>query len=133
MLLVAQVREDKCYDMTKEQKKMFGIEKLHIPRSEIPAVTHVDYSARIQTVHENTNPRFYHLLDKFEQNTGCSVLVNTSFNVRGEPIVCLPEDAYRCFMRTEMDYLAIENILLAKPDQPEWVETGDWRDEFELD
>ena len=133
MLLVAQVREDKCYDMTKKQKKMFGIEKLHIPRSEIPAVTHVDYSARIQTVHKNTNPRFYHLLDKFEQNTGCSVLVNTSFNVRGEPIVCLPEDAYRCFMRTEMDYLVIENILLAKADQPEWVESGDWRDEFELD
>lgn len=133
MLLVAQVREDKCYEMTGEQKKMFGIEKLHIPRSEIPAVTHVDYSARIQTVHKNTNPRFYHLLDKFEQNTGCSVLVNTSFNVRGEPIVCLPEDAYRCFMRTEMDYLVIENILLAKADQPEWVESGDWRDEFELD
>lgn len=133
MLLVAQVKENKHLTMTDSQKKLFGIEKLNIPRSEIPAVTHVDYSARIQTVHNETNPRFYQLLDAFEQRTGCPVLVNTSFNVRGEPIVCTPEDTYRCFMRTEMDYLVIENILLAKDQQPEWQETDDWQTEFALD
>ena len=120
-------------EMTEEQKQLFGIEKLNIPRSEIPAVTHVDYSARIQTVHPETNPRFYRLLDEFEKRTQCPVLVNTSFNVRGEPIVCTQEDAYRCFMRTEMDYLVMENVLLAKSDQPEWQEQGDWREEFALD
>ena len=133
MLLVAPVKKEKCHEMTSEQKNLFGIEKLNIPRSEIPAVTHVDYSARIQTVHPETNPRFYKLLDAFDQKTGCPVLVNTSFNVRGEPIVCTPEDAYRCFMRTEMDYLVLENYLLSKPDQPEWHEQGNWRDEYELD
>ena len=133
MLLVAPVREDKCKQMTDEQEQLFGIEKLNIPRSEIPAVTHVDYSARIQTVHEETNPRFHALLDAFDKQTGCPVLVNTSFNVRGEPIVCTPEDAYRCFMRTEMDYLVLENVLVAKTDQPEWKEEGNWRDEFALD
>jgi len=112
---------------------MFGIDRLNIPRSEIPAITHVDYSARIQTVHQETNPRFYRLLEAFESRTQCPVLVNTSFNVRGEPIVCTPEDAYRCFMRTEMDYLVLENFLLAKTDQPEWQEADDWRDEYELD
>ena len=119
--------------MSEEQEKLFGIDKLNIPRSEIPAITHVDYSARIQTVHDETNPRFYKLLAAFEEASGCPVLVNTSFNVRGEPIVCTPEDAYRCFMRTEMDYLVLENFLLAKQDQPEWREEGDWRDEYELD
>ena len=104
-----------------------------MPRSELPSITHVDYSARIQTVHEETNPRFHQLLDEFEAATGCPVLVNTSFNVRGEPIVCTPEDAYRCFMRTEMDYLVIENFLLHKDGQPEWQEAGDWRNEYELD
>ncbi|MCP3671412.1 MAG: carbamoyltransferase [Gammaproteobacteria bacterium] len=133
MLLVAPVKEDKRREMTEEEKQLFGIEKLNIPRSEIPAVTHVDYSARIQTVHPETNPRFYHLLEEFEKKTQCPVLVNTSFNVRGEPIVCTPEDAYRCFMRTEMDYLVMENVLLAKADQPEWQEQGDWREEFALD
>jgi carbamoyltransferase len=133
MLLVAPVKEDIRLAMTEEQKKLFGIEKLNIPRSQIPAVTHVDYSARIQTVHEETNPKFYKLLDAFEKQTGCPVLVNTSFNVRGEPIVCTPEDSYRCFMRTEMDYLVIENILLAKTDQPEWKESENWKTEFELD
>lgn len=133
MLLVAPVREERRIEMTEEQKKLFGIEKLNIPRSEIPAVTHVDYSARVQTVHRETNPRFHELLDVFEQRTGCPVLVNTSFNVRGEPIVCTPEDAYRCFMRTEMDYLVLENILLAKSDQPEWKEAGDWRAKLMLD
>jgi carbamoyltransferase len=107
MLLVAQVSHDKLVEMTEEQQKLFGIEKLNIPRSEIPAVTHVDYSARVQTVDPETNPRFYSLLDCFDQLTGCPVLINTSFNVRGEPIVFTPEDAYRCFMRTEMDYLVM--------------------------
>ena len=133
MLIVAPVAEPRRREMSDEEKGLFGIQKLHVPRSEIPAVTHVDYSARIQTVHTATNPRFHALLDAFEQRTGCPVLVNTSFNVRGEPIVYTPEDSYRCFMRTEMDYLVLENYLLAKPAQPEWVEQGDWRNEFELD
>jgi len=133
MLLVAPVKEDKRLAMTEEQQQLFGIEKLNIPRSQIPAITHVDYSARIQTVHSDTNPRFYKLLEAFEARTDCPVLVNTSFNVRGEPIVCTPEDAYRCFMRTEMDYLVLENMLLSKQDQPEWQEEGNWRDEYALD
>ena len=133
MLLVAPVKNEKCREMTAEQQQLFGIDKLNIPRSELPSITHVDYSARIQTVHVETNPRFHHLLDEFETATGCPVLVNTSFNVRGEPIVCTPEDAYRCFMRTEMDYLVLENFLLSKDGQPEWQETGDWRNEYELD
>ena len=133
MLIVAPVKEDKRSLMTAEQEKLFGIDKLNIPRSQIPAVTHVDYSARVQTVHPETNPRFYDLLDAFENRTGCPVLVNTSFNVRGEPIVNTPEDAYRCFMRTEMDYLVMENILIDKKTQPEWKEDGDWRNEFALD
>ena len=119
--------------MTDEQQQLFGIEKLNVPRSEIPAVTHVDYSARVQTVHEETNPRFYRLIDCFEQKTGCPVLINTSFNVRGEPIVCSPEDAYRCFMRTEMDYLVMENVLLDKNGQPVFEDDGSWQQEFELD
>lgn len=133
MLMVAPVKKEKCHQMTDEQNNLFGIEKLNIPRSDIPAVTHVDYSARIQTIHKETNPRFYGLIDAFENITGCPVLVNTSFNVRGEPIVCSPEDAYRCFMRTEMDCLLIENFLMYKHEQPEWAEAGDWREEFELD
>ncbi len=133
MLLVAPVQESIRIPMTDEQESLFGIDKLNVPRSEIPAVTHVDYSARVQTVHEDTNPRYYNLLKKFEQRTGCPAVINTSFNVRGEPIVCTPEDAYRCFMRTEMDYLVLENFLLAKPDQREWKEDDSWKDEFELD
>ncbi len=133
MLIVAPVKEDKRTLMTEQQDKLFGIDKLNVPRSQIPAVTHVDYSARVQTVHPETNPRFYHLLDAFEKKTTCPVLVNTSFNVRGEPIVNTPEDAYRCFMRTEMDYLVMENILIDKTKQPEWKEEEDWRNEFALD
>jgi carbamoyltransferase len=133
MLMVAPVAKTKRIEMTADQERLFGIEKLHVPRSEIPAVTHVDYSARIQTVHEETNPRFYALLKSFEAKTGCPVLVNTSFNVRGEPIVCTSEDAYRCFMRTEMDYLVIENYLLRKADQPHWEKDESWKNEFELD
>ena len=133
MLIVAPVQESLRLPMSEEQQQLFGIEKLNVPRSTIPAITHVDYSARIQTVHEETNPRFARLLREFEQRTGCAVLVNTSFNVRGEPIVGSPEDAYRCFMRTEMDYLVVENFILDKREQPEWKESGDWRNEYELD
>jgi carbamoyltransferase len=133
MLLVAPVHREKLVTMSEEQQKLFGIEKLMVARSDIPAVTHVDYSARVQTVHPETNPRFYRLLDSFEQRSGCPVLINTSFNVRGEPIVHTPEDAYRCFMRTEMDYLVMENILLAKTDQPEQEYDDSWKHEFELD
>ncbi len=133
MLLVAPVRKEIRLQPSEQTKQLFGIEKLKVPRSELPAITHVDYSARIQTVHAHTNPRFHTLLGVFEQLTGCPVLVNTSFNVRGEPIVCAPEDAYRCFMRTEMDYLVIENFLLAKKDQPAWEKDDSWQQEFELD
>ncbi len=133
MLIVAPVKESKRIPMTEEQEALFGIEKLNIPRSTLPAITHVDYSARIQTVHEETNPRYHALLSTFQDRTGCSVLVNTSFNVRGEPIVCTPEDAYRCFMRTEMDYLVIENIMLSKQEQPEIEQDDSWKNEFELD
>ncbi len=133
MLLVAPVTENLRIPMTSTQDKLFGIEKLNVPRSHIPAVTHVDYSARVQTVHKETNPRFHELLRLFEEQSGCAVMVNTSFNVRGEPIVCTPEDAYRCFMRTEMDYLVLENFLLAKADQPAMEQDESWKNEFELD
>jgi carbamoyltransferase len=119
--------------MTQEHQALWGIDLLNVPRSDIPAVTHVDYSARIQTVHAETNPRYYRLLKAFEAQTGCGVLVNTSFNVRGEPIVCTPEEAYRCFMRTEIDVLVLENCLLEKGDQKPWAEDTDWRQEFALD
>jgi carbamoyltransferase len=133
MLIVAPVKEDLRIPLTDEQKQLFGIEKLNLKRSELPAITHVDYSARIQTVHKDTNPGYYALIDAFNQRTGCGVVVNTSFNVRGEPIVCTPADSYRCFMRTEMDYLVVENFLLDKHQQPKWAETENWQDEFELD
>ncbi|MGB5442160.1 MAG: carbamoyltransferase [Gammaproteobacteria bacterium] len=133
MLIVAPVKEELRVPMTDEQNKLFGIDKINLKRSSIPAVTHVDYSARVQTVHRETNPRFYEVLEQFKQRTGCSVLVNTSFNVRGEPIVATPEDAYRCFMRTEMDYLVVENFLMAKTDQPAVEKDDSWMQEFELD
>lgn len=133
MLIVADVLEQRRLVEREDQRHLTGIEKLQVPRSSIPAVTHVDYSARLQTVHPETNPRFYKLLDRFEQKTGCPVLINTSFNVRGEPIVCTPEDAYRCFMRTEMDVLVLENCLLKKADQPQFQEQENWRDEYVLD
>jgi carbamoyltransferase len=133
MLLVANVKDELRREPANGERDLFGIEKLKVPRSTLPAITHVDYSARIQTVEGKTNPRFYSLLERFQRKTGCGVLINTSFNVRSEPIVCTPEDAYRCFMRTEMDYLAIENLLFAKEDQPPWHEVGDWRTDYELD
>jgi carbamoyltransferase len=133
MALVAPVREELRTPMSAEQERLFGIEKLNVPRSTIPAVTHVDYTARIQTVHRETNPRYHELIRRFEALTGCGVIVNTSFNVRGEPIVCTPEDAYRCFMRTEMDYLVVGNYLLAKTYQPQRPHDESWRNQFELD
>lgn len=133
MLQVAAVHPDKQLQMTAEQQQLFGIDKLNIPKSKIPAVTHVDYSARIQTVHRKTNPRYHKLIEKFAQKTGCPVIVNTSFNVRGEPIVCTPEDSFRCFMRTEMDVLVIDDFILYKSEQPEFQDKSNWKDEFELD
>ncbi|MBM3579776.1 MAG: hypothetical protein FJX34_03280, partial [Alphaproteobacteria bacterium] len=137
MLLVAPVQKNLRKEMSDEQQKLFGIEKLNIVRSTIPAVTHVDYSARVQTVHQKTNPRFYNLIKKFLEKTGSAVLINTSFNVRGEPIVCSPEDSYKCFMRTEMDVLTIENFILYKENQPDFSDSflggEDWRKLYELD
>jgi carbamoyltransferase len=133
MLLVAPVVGRRRIAMGAEHERLWGIERLNVPRSDIPAVTHVDYSARVQTVHAETNPRYHALLRAFERRTGCPVLVNTSFNVRGEPIVCSPEDAYRCFRRTEMDLLVLENCVLEKSRQKPWKEQGDWRKEFGLD
>ena len=133
MLLVAPVLESRRTQTAAEHQNLWGIDRLNVPRSDIPAVTHVDYSARIQTVHKETNPRYHELLRTFEAKTGCAVLVNTSFNVRGEPIVCSPQDAYRCFMRTEMDALVLENCLLLKADQKPLTADTDWKKEFELD
>ncbi len=133
MLLVADVKKERRKEMSEDENKLFGIQKLNIVRSDIPAVTHVDYSARIQTVHKETNPLFHKLISKFEENYGSAVLINTSFNVRGEPIVCTPADAYKCFMRTDMDYLVIGNYLLDKGDQEKLVGDTDWKKEFELD
>jgi carbamoyltransferase len=132
MLFVANIKKDKTLDMTEEQKKLFGIEKLNIKRSEIPAVTHVDYSARIQTVNENTNKKYFDLIKKFKEKTGCPVIVNTSFNVRGEPIVNTPLDAYNCFMGTELDKLVIGNFYLDKKEQDQSL-IKDYKKEFELD
>jgi carbamoyltransferase len=133
MLLVAPVRKERRIPLTAEQEKLFGIAKLNIPKSDIPAVTHVDYSARIETVAKSEHPVFYNLLNAFHKKTGCAVLVNTSFNVRGEPIVCTPKDAYTCFMRTEMDVLVINNFVMFKEEQPKWQDKEDWQTKFELD
>lgn len=133
MLLVADVVPKRRRTMTMREQSLFGIDKLNIIRSDIPAVTHVDYSARLQTVHKETNPRFHALISEFRKVTGCAVLINTSFNVRGEPIVCSPKDAYMCFMRTNMDYLILENYVVDKRKQPKLRNDSDWRKEFELD
>jgi len=133
MLLVAPVKSELRKKMSKEQEKLFGIDKLNISRSTIPAITHVDYSARVQTVSRESNPRYYNLIHAFKKRTGCPSIVNTSFNVRGEPIVCTPQDAYRCFMRTEMDVLVLQNQILMKEDQPHQEENENWKQEFELD
>jgi carbamoyltransferase len=132
MLLVDDVRKDKRIEMTEEEESLFGIDKLNIKRSSIPAVTHVDYSARIQTVHKETNPKYHALITKFKEKTDCSVLVNTSFNVRGEPIVCTPEDAFRCFMGTELDVLVVGNCILRKDKQDKSL-VEDYKEKYELD
>jgi carbamoyltransferase len=133
MLLVAPVVEKRRIRPTEEQQALWGIDLLNVPKSDIPAATHVDYSARIQTVHNDTNPRYHMLLKAFEAKTGCGLLVNTSFNVRSEPIVCSPEDAYRCFTRTAIDILVLENCLLYKTGQKALEGDTNWQQEFELD
>src|SRR5207247_3169283 len=133
MLLVAPVKQERQVAMSDSQRGLWGIDQLNVVRSDIPAVTHIDYSARIQTVSRDTNPNYYDLIQEFERLTGCAVLVNTSFNVRGEPIVCTPADAYRCFMRTHIDYLALGPFLLDKAQQPERKGSGEWQREFEPD
>ncbi len=133
MLLVADVVEDRRVKTTAEQDQLFGIDKLNVPRSDVPAVTHVDYSARIQTVTRETNPMYYDLIEAFYKKTGCPVIINTSFNVRGEPIVCRPAEAYKCLMRSHMDYLVIGNFIVAKTQQKQQEQDTDWMKEFELD
>ena len=133
MLLVAPVKKSLRKKMTGDEKELFGIEKLNIARSSLPAVTHVDYTARVQTVHRETNPLFYDMIKALNDEHGTAVVVNTSFNVRGEPIVSTPEDAYRCFMRTDMDFLSIGNFLLDKTEQTPLKEDTEWRKEFTLD
>jgi carbamoyltransferase len=132
MLFTAPVAQRMRLFPSAEQRALRGLDKLTVPRSMLPAVTHVDYSARLQTVHREINPRFHRLLEEFERQTGCAVLINTSFNIRGEPIVCAPHDAYRCFIRTDIDYLCIGNCLLAKSEQPARPQTALGR-EFEPD
>ncbi|NHZ86181.1 MAG: hypothetical protein GWP19_09895, partial [Planctomycetia bacterium] len=133
MLLVANVKKEKQIKMTDEQASYFGLDQLNVTRSDIPAITHVDYSARIQSVDSQTNPRYHKLISRFNEKFGTAVIVNTSFNVRGEPIVCTPEDAYRCFMRTEMDYLVLSNFILDKRDQKKLKDDTKWQEKFKLD
>ncbi len=133
MLLVGEVSPGRCTPLPQGYDQLSMHERLYFQRSDIPAITHVDYSARVQTVHRETNPRYWQLINTFKQLTGYGLLVNTSFNVRGEPIICTPDDAYRCFMRTEMDYLVIANQLFSKKQQPEWHEGVRWQDQYELD
>jgi carbamoyltransferase len=133
MLLVHGVREGRRKALPANYGELSVREKLYHLRSDLPAVTHIDFSARIQTVHRETNERYWKLINAFKQLTGYGVVVNTSFNVRGEPIVCTPEDAYKCFMRTEMDYLVLGDFLFDKRRQPEWKETVSWQEEYQLD
>ncbi|MCX6152047.1 MAG: carbamoyltransferase [Ignavibacteriales bacterium] len=133
MLLVADVKKDRQKSMDADQQKLFGIDKLNVVRSDIPAVTHIDYSARIQTVHKETNPLYWQTIKEFDEKYGCGVIVNTSFNVRGEPIVCTPNDAFKCFMQTNMDYLMMGNFLIDKNQQKNIIESKDWKKEFTLD
>jgi carbamoyltransferase len=133
MLLVADVNKTQRLPEAEGVDKLWGIDKLNVPRSTVPAITHVDYSARIQTVRRDTSPLYYDIIDAFRQQTGCPVIINTSFNVRGEPMVCSPDDAYRCFMRSDMDVLVIENFILEKADQPKRADDEKWKTEFVLD
>ena len=132
MLLVADVKEERRLPQS-SRDGLSMLERLKVNRSDIPAVTHLDYSARLQSVNRQDKPDYYDVIAEFEKLTGCAVIVNTSFNVRGEPIICTPEDAYRCFMRTEIDVLVIEDCILYKSEQPKWQESENWRDELELD
>ncbi len=133
MLLVADVKKERRKEMSEEEIALFGIDKLNIVRSDIPAITHVDYSARVQTVHKETNPLYHKMIEEFDKKYGCGVIINTSFNVRGEPIVCSPADAYKCFMRTEMDYLIMGCYLIDKKKQKPLTGDTNWKKEFELD
>jgi carbamoyltransferase len=133
MLLVAPVLEKRRKPYPENYDKLKMYDRLYWQRSDVPAITHIDYSARIQSVSKNTNLRFWQVINAFKQKTGYGLIVNTSFNVRGEPIVCTPDDAYRCFMRTEMDYLVMGDYLFKKEEQPQWKEKNNWRDEFQLD
>ncbi len=133
MLLVRPVKEELRKPLPAGYDGLGIREKLYHERSTLPSITHVDFSARVQTVHAGTNPRFHDLISAFKAKTGVGVLVNTSFNVRGEPIVCTPDDAYRCFMRTEMDHLVVGDVIFNKTDQPAWQRTDDWKEEFKLD
>ena len=132
MLLVADVQKDKRRAMTEDEDALFGIEKLNVPRSSVPAISHVDYSARIQTVHADTNPRYHAVISKFKEKTGCPLVVNTSFNVRGEPIICTPTDAFKCFMGTELDVLAVGKYLLRKAEQDTALKEN-YEERYELD
>jgi carbamoyltransferase len=133
MLLVAPVKRDICRELTADEQQRSGLQRLKTVRSSVPAITHVDYSARIQSVNELDNPLYHQLIAKFDEKYGCPVIINTSFNVRGEPIVCTPQDAYLCFMRTNMDYLIMSNFLIDKTQQKALKDDIDWRQEFELD
>ncbi|MCC6836184.1 MAG: hypothetical protein IT213_14450, partial [Cytophagales bacterium] len=133
MLLVQPVKKEIRKSLPQHYDSLSLKEKLYHLRSDLPSITHIDFSARIQTVHASTNPRYYELIQEFKKLTGYGVVVNTSFNVRGEPIICTPEDAYRCFMRTEMDTLVLGNYIFEKTEQPEWQEKDNWKEEFTLD
>jgi len=133
MLLVAQVKDKRLEKIPDNYYQLPLLKRLYTRRSDVPAITHLDFSARIQSVDKNTNPRFWELINAFKERTGYGLLVNTSFNVRGEPIVCTPEDAYRCFMRTEMDYLVVGNFLLSKSNQPKWISDENWEKDLILD
>jgi len=132
MLLVANVQSEKCRTMSEEEEALFGIDKLNVPRSTVPAITHVDYSARIQTVHADTNPKYHAVISKFKEKTGCPLVVNTSFNIRGEPIICSPTDSFKCFMGTEMDILAVGNYVLYKKKQHQALKEN-YKEYYELD
>jgi carbamoyltransferase len=131
--LVHGVQKKRRKELPANYRSLPLMEKLYYLRSDLPSITHIDFSARIQTVHQETNPKYWTLINEFKKQTGYGLVVNTSFNVRGEPIVCTPEDAYKCLMRTEMDYLVVGNFIFDKKDQPEWLEKDDWKDEFKLD
>ena len=133
MLLVAPIADERKAELPANYHELPLMERLYINRSDLPAITHIDFSARVQSVHKETNPRYYKLIEKFKERTGYGVIVNTSFNVRGEPIVCTPDDSYRCFMRTEMDYLVVGDYLFEKTEQPAWDKKDNWQEEFTLD